>query len=552
MAGAEDTLQRKGIVMLLRKLLLTVAALTLTASLAIAQPAYITQWGSAGSANGQFDLPWGVAVNPNTGEVFVADQNNHRIQVFDGNGSFLRSFGSFGTGPGQLNLPYGIMLDAAGNVYVTEIGNNRVQKFASGGASLMTFGSLGSGNGQFNTPSGILSHSSGAIFVSDGLNHRVQKFDAAGNFVSAWGSYGSPTGMFRIPMGIGEDSDGNIYIADQGNHRVQKFNASGTFLLQFGQRGLGDLDFSFPQDVVIDGNDAVYVTDMANHRVKIYDTLGNWIVNFGSQGTGDGQFNYPLGIGVDAGNNVYVAELDNSRIQKFGPPAPPAPPAAAARRVLDVIPGTYPNVIESGSDALVSIALLGGPELDVANLKTATVRLHGRAPYLMAIGDVSANYAQVDDCHTWSHGADGIDDVIFRFRTSDILTALPAWKEGETRMLTLTGEFKDGTTFSASDCVILKEMPTEHQGSEVVDLAVQPRNTVRRTTAIEYSVPEAIRVQLSVYDVTGRRLTTLVDDWVPSGRHQLEWNSAGIPSGVYFVRMDVGGQTITRRVALQQ
>jgi hypothetical protein len=190
--------------------------------------------------------------------------------------------------------------------------------------------------------------------------------------------------------------------------------------------------------------------------------------------------------------------------------------------------------------------------MDVAQIRTASIRLHGRTPHLMAIGDVGSNFAQTDDCHMSSLGADGIDDVIFRFRTSDILTAFPAWQEGETRLLTLTGEFRDGTTFFASDCVSLKWSTIESKESaDVIDLAVAPRNPVRRTTAIEYVLPDPIRVNMSVYDITGRRLTTLLNDWMPGGQHQLEWDSAGLPSGVYFIRMSVGEQTLTRRVALQ-
>jgi DNA-binding beta-propeller fold protein YncE len=538
--------------MLLRKLLITAAALTLSASLAIAQPAFLTKWGSLGAANGQFNLPWGVAVSAATGNVFVADQNNHRVQVFDGDGGFLYAFGSFGSGAGQFDLPYGIALDAADNVYVTEIGNSRVQKLSSAGAPISSFGSLGSGNGLFNTPSGILIHSSGEIYVSDGLNHRIQRFSAAGAFLQKWGTFGSPAGAFRVPMGIAEDADGNLFVADQGNHRVQKFSPTGGYLLQFGTRGQSDLHFSFPQGVAIDGAGAVYVADMGNHRVKIYDTLGNWVVNFGSMGTGDGQFNFPLGIGVDADDNIFVAELDNSRVQKFGeiPPLPPVAPAAV-QVLLDVMPGTYPNVIEPSSTAPVTIALLGGEDFDIAQIRTATVRLHGMSPYLMAIGDVGVSFSQTDDCHMSMLSADGIDDVVFKFRVNDVLTAIPTWKEGETRLLTVSGELKDGTAFSATDCVSLKWTPSEaSQSVEVVELGVRPQSPVRHTNVIEYAVPERSRVSLSVYDITGRRVATLIDDWVAEGRHQLDWNATGLASGVYFVRMNVGEQSVTRRVAL--
>jgi tripartite motif-containing protein 71 len=62
--------------------------------------------------------------------VYVADSNNHRIQVFDAAGNFLRKFGSPGTGDGQLLIPFGVATDAAGRVvYVTDSFNHRIQKF---------------------------------------------------------------------------------------------------------------------------------------------------------------------------------------------------------------------------------------------------------------------------------------------------------------------------------------------------------------------------------------------------------------------------------------
>ncbi len=540
-----------------RRLLFTTAAMMLTASLALAQPPYVTQWGSHGSAPGQFDLPWGIAVNPSTGEVYVADQNNNRVQVFDPNGAFLRQFGTQGSAPGQFDLPYGIAVDAAGDVYVTEMGNNRVQKLTSTGAPISMFGSLGSGNGQFNTPSGILVHSSGDIYVSDGLNHRIQHFSSAGAYLGKWGSFGSGSGQFRVPMGLAEDSNGAIYVADQGNGRVQRFSPGGSFQMQFGTRGSAIDQFAFPQDIAIDSQDHIYVTDMANYRVKQYDTLGALVVTWGSMGSGDGQFNWPLGIDVDANGDVYVSELDNSRVQRFGAGgcSGNCPPAALApvQAYVDIVPGTYPNIIQPTSNAPVAVALLGGVNFNVNRIRTASITLNGRKPYLMAIGDVGTSLQQTDQCHMTDLGADGFDDVIFKFRTDDILTALPSWQEGETRMLTVSGTLDDGTPFAATDCVALRYQRADlSQTSISLDFSVAPRDPSRAGARIQYTVPEPARVSFTVYDVGGRRLSTLLDEWSPQGGHVLDWDSGALPSGVYFIRMDAGEKTVVRRIALQR
>jgi len=90
--------------------------------------------------------------------------------------SFSFAFGSFGTGNGQFNSPRGIAVGSGGNIYVADTNNNRVQIFDSSGAFQSTFGSFGTGNGQFNFPFGIAVGSGGNIYVADSFNRRVQVF----------------------------------------------------------------------------------------------------------------------------------------------------------------------------------------------------------------------------------------------------------------------------------------------------------------------------------------------------------------------------------------
>ena len=93
---------------------------------------YVTQWGSEGSGNGRFNDPYGVAVD-GSGNVYVADYYNDRIQKFLSDGTYVTQWGSKGSSNGQFSSPYGVAVDGSGNVYVADTFNNRIQKFLSDG-----------------------------------------------------------------------------------------------------------------------------------------------------------------------------------------------------------------------------------------------------------------------------------------------------------------------------------------------------------------------------------------------------------------------------------
>ncbi len=89
---------------------------------------FVTQWGGAGNGNGQFQFLVGVAVD-SSGNVYVTDTGNNRIQKFNGTGTFITQWGGSGNGNGTFNGPAGVAVDSSGNVYVADQSNNLIQKF---------------------------------------------------------------------------------------------------------------------------------------------------------------------------------------------------------------------------------------------------------------------------------------------------------------------------------------------------------------------------------------------------------------------------------------
>ena len=90
-------------------------------------------------------------------------------------------------------------MDPSGNLYVTDLYNDRVQHFATDGTFLAKWGSFGNGDGQFDTPTGVAVDRSGSVYVADLFNHRIQKFTSDGVFIHKWGSRDSGNGQFNLP-----------------------------------------------------------------------------------------------------------------------------------------------------------------------------------------------------------------------------------------------------------------------------------------------------------------------------------------------------------------
>lgn len=285
---------------------------------------FVFQWGAIGSGNGQLAQPVGLAVDAEA-NLYVAEVGNQRVQKFTGAGvplsepvpTFLLKWGSPGSGNGQFNLPFGITVDPSGSVYVTDINNHRIEKFTSTGAYVTQWGSLGNGNSQFNGPNGVCADAAGNIYVMDTGNHRIQKFSAAGVYLKQWGSLGTGNGQFNAPTSMAVNAAGDVYVADFNNHRIQKFTSGGDYLLQFGTPGSGDGQLSSPYGVAVDPAGNVFVVEIGTHRVSKFSGTGQFIKSWGGVGSTPGLFLGPRGCTVDPYGNLYVVDYGNSRIQKF-------------------------------------------------------------------------------------------------------------------------------------------------------------------------------------------------------------------------------------------
>jgi len=289
--------------------------------------------GTAGKGPGQFTFPRAVAVDGQS-RIYVADSGNNRVQVFNPDGSFLRQFGSTckldtkegcqGDGRGQFNEPWGIAVDGDGNVYVSDTWNHRVQKFDKDGKFVNQWGVFESTGGElgkpfaFYGPRQVTVGKDGKVYIMDTGNKRVQAFNSDGTFLTQFGGGGVVDGRFDEPTGIAQDSAGNWYIADTWNRRVQKFGADQAYAAQWPIIGWsGNSVVNKPQLAVDQRRTIIYATDPENFRVLAFGPDGAARFAFGQYGNDAQSFTLPTGIAVGPDGRIYVADGDGHRVMIF-------------------------------------------------------------------------------------------------------------------------------------------------------------------------------------------------------------------------------------------
>jgi NHL repeat len=278
-----------------------------------------------GEGAGQTAGPGGVAVDSGSGRLYVGDQGNNRVDVFDANGIFEKAFGwgvkdgkaefevcttscrkgTAGSGNGQFNGPTKVAVDpTTHDVYVVDYGNLRVEKFDAEGKFLLMFG----GGVNKTTPGNLCTAASGDTCGAgtDGFGE--------GELTSNAGLGGGATGIF---IGVG---GGSVYVIDTrrpegpggefnpaGKYkiRLQKFEPSGTAIA--------------PQHVLLEREEVVAVEMAVESSGDFYVAIGDGIhaIRKYSAATTD-QIGEIEGIGgvdalaVDSEEHLFVAADDPS------------------------------------------------------------------------------------------------------------------------------------------------------------------------------------------------------------------------------------------------
>ena len=289
--------------------------------------------GQAGSANGEFNFPWGITFDSKNQRIIVSEYGNHRLQYFNPHDmTHYLSVGSYGTNLGQLNSPRGFCIQPFTNhLLICERNNHQVQVWSIDDNKVQpiyAIGRTGQSNdtkGEFNHPNGVCCSSDGSFSVADCHNYRVQRFDASGRFLNTFGSEGKNEDQFQYPQDIchlqrhfapSSSASSLLLVTDWNNNRLSIWSGDG-------QQHITNIKMKCnPRGVCVDLNGFVNVScgGWWSHVVCIYDPRKSYQLLQplgGEQGSQWGKFMYPSGMCVDDLNSLMVVDHYNHRIQFF-------------------------------------------------------------------------------------------------------------------------------------------------------------------------------------------------------------------------------------------
>ncbi|MBI4474083.1 MAG: IPT/TIG domain-containing protein, partial [Acidobacteria bacterium] len=305
----------------------------------------------------------GLAVDA-SGNLYIADQSNHRIRKVDVNGTITTvagtGIGGFSGDGGaatsaRLRNPTWVSVDGSGNLYIADRGNNRVRKVSGGTIATIagtgTVGSSGDGGSALSAvlvPYAVALDGAGNLYISDTAGNRIRKVTAstgniqtvAGGVTPGFGGDGlaAASSVLASPQAAAIDLHGNLYIADTANHRVRMIRASDRIIQTIAGTGVagfaGDggqataAQLSSPRGIAVSPLGDIFIADLGNVRIRKIrpDGVITTVAGSGTSGfAGDGgpataaALNAPNWIAVDANGNLYIGDSTTHRIRRVAP-----------------------------------------------------------------------------------------------------------------------------------------------------------------------------------------------------------------------------------------
>lgn len=274
---------------------------------------FLRDWGPAGSESPQiFGGAIALAVD-SSGTVYVAEAADHRVLVFDSQGTFLRMWGTAGSAEGQFTDLRGIAVDNQGYVYTTEFSPSRVQKFTTQGGFLTSWHEAVDDPSHLSLPSGIDVGANGNVYVLSAGNSSLQVYDPWGDFLWGMGAeFGSD--IFGGAQGVAAASTGDAYVSHEAP-AITHLGSTGTVLNTIAD-GEAVVD-----RLAVAPNGNIIAMNFYSSLIRIYSPAGTLVESWSGPTTGPGQIQSPRDVDVDGSGVVYL--LDAARVKVFSSSSTP-------------------------------------------------------------------------------------------------------------------------------------------------------------------------------------------------------------------------------------
>ncbi len=225
-------------------------------------------FGKCGTEQGEFSHPLGIDISKE-GMVFIADTRNHRIQVFNLNGDFLYMFTVKTSSDENPAEPADVLASNLKEyLYVSDNDNHKIWVYDQKGTFQFGWGKYGEEYGEFRYPGILATNEFNEIFVVDVLNTRVQKFDPFGKYITEIGSWGVRPGQLYRPKGIAIDKENRVFVTDSYMGVIQTFSDLGKFIGVVCENGRKKR-FVTPVGISIDNHNLLSVVEMRANKISV-------------------------------------------------------------------------------------------------------------------------------------------------------------------------------------------------------------------------------------------------------------------------------------------
>ncbi|KAI6647348.1 Cell surface protein [Oopsacas minuta] len=257
----------------------------------------------AGYSPSAFCYPQGIAINPTTKCIYIGDEGNNRVQVFDESFVFLSEFSE------KMDQPAGICVKQ-NVVYVIQHSSNRLNVYSTEGKLIQSIGGRGKKKMKFDKPKGLaVSPTMDMIYIADFDNNRVQCLNLNLTFNSCIDNiYGARDIVL---------TSGEIVVLSCRNPCVAFYSYSHQLIREIIPWGKGT-SVTLPHFFILDRSFNILISDYRSHCICVFSNGGDFIHGIGREGREMGEFIKPRGIALDfEGRIIVVSQNPNHCIQIF-------------------------------------------------------------------------------------------------------------------------------------------------------------------------------------------------------------------------------------------